>query len=354
MVTTVATPTIDRARVAAGDAIGTLERELVELSRYIHQHPEPAMRETLSGAACAVFLERHGFTVERGTVDLPTAFRAEAGTPGGPRIAFLAEYDALPGLGHGCGHNLIALANIAAGVGLRAGLAELGVPGQVVVFGTPAEEAISGKAFMAEAGAFDDIDAALGAHPGTPQATEPATTHGDSGRITAVTPDGEQSVFVDGLTSYVFGTEIVGASGVALDGDSLYVSIGGPGPQIADFPAADDGNSVVAIDLATGDVTSVANLGEYERENNPDPYAIDSNLGGIAVGIDGLVYVVDSGGNDIVTIDPETGELTLLAVVPGLPTRDGSGNPTRGDNPEVDPVRPASWPRPRAASTSVT
>ena len=173
MVATVATPTVKRARLAAGDAIQALEGDLVELSRYIHQHPEPAMQETLSSAACADFLERHGFTVERGTADLPTAFRAEAGTPGGPRIAFLAEYDALPGLGHGCGHNLIALANVAAGIGLRAGLAELDIPGQVVVFGTPAEEAISGKAFMAEAGAFDDIDAALGAHPGTPEASCP-------------------------------------------------------------------------------------------------------------------------------------------------------------------------------------
>ena len=173
MVTTLANPTVDRARLAAGEAIQALAGELVELSRYIHQHPEPAMQETLSSAACADFLERNGFTVERGTADIPTAFRAEAGTPGGPRIAFLAEYDALPGLGHGCGHNLIALANVAAGVGLRAGLAELGVPGQVVVFGTPAEEAISGKAFMAEAGAFDDVDAALGAHPGTPEASCP-------------------------------------------------------------------------------------------------------------------------------------------------------------------------------------
>lgn len=174
MVTTNLAPTvIDRARSAASDAIAATRDELLALSTYIHQHPEPAMQEFLSSAACADFLERHGFAVTRGVADLPTAFRAEAGTPGGPKIGFLAEYDALPGLGHGCGHNLIALANISAGVGLRAGLAELGIPAQVIVFGTPAEEAISGKAFMAEAGLFDDIDAALGAHPGTPEATCP-------------------------------------------------------------------------------------------------------------------------------------------------------------------------------------
>lgn len=171
--TTADAPTLDRARTTATEEIEGLSADLVALSRYIHQHPEPAMEEVLSAAACADFLERHGFTVERGTADIPTAFRAVAGTAGGPRIGFLAEYDALPGLGHGCGHNLIALANVAAGIGMRAGLAALGVPGQVVVFGTPAEEAVSGKAFMADAGVFDDIDAALGAHPGTPEASCP-------------------------------------------------------------------------------------------------------------------------------------------------------------------------------------
>ena len=164
---------IDRARSAAATAIETARDELVELSRYIHQHPEPAMREVLSAAVCSDFLERHGFMVERDTADLATAFAATAGTPGGRRVGFLAEYDALPGLGHGCGHNLIAMANIAAGLGLRAGLAELGMPGEVVVFGTPAEEAISGKAFMVDAGAFDDIDVAMGAHPGPPDAVCP-------------------------------------------------------------------------------------------------------------------------------------------------------------------------------------
>ncbi len=198
--------------------------------------------------------------------------------------------------------------------------------------------AADGTVYIAEAGDGGDTAdyATLGA--GTPEATDPATTHGDTGRITAVTPDGEQSVFVDGLTSYVFGTEVVGPSGVAIAGNTMYVSIGGPGPQTADFPPADDANSVVAVDMATGDVTSLANLGEYERENNPDPNAIDSNLGGIAVGTDGLVYVVDSGGNDVFTIDPETGDLTLLAVLDGIPTPDGSANPTRGGAADVDPV----------------
>lgn len=195
-----------------------------------------------------------------------------------------------------------------------------------------------GTVFIAEAGDGGDVEDFATPRAGTPEATDAATTHGDTGRITAITPDGEQSVFVDGLTSYVFGTEVVGASGIAIDGDSMYVAIGGPGPQTADFPPADDANSVVEIDMATGDVTSLANLGEYERENNPDPSNIDSNLGGIAVGTDGLIYVVDSGGNDIFTIDPATGDLALLAVFEGIPTPDGAPNPARGGAAEVDPV----------------
>ena len=195
-----------------------------------------------------------------------------------------------------------------------------------------------GTVYIAEAGDGGDTADFATPRAGTPEATDPATTHGDSGRITAVTPDGEQSVFVDGLTSYVFGTEVVGASGVAIDGDTLYVSIGGPGPQTADFPPADDADSVVAIDMATGDMTNIARIGDYERENNPDPNAIDSNLGGIAVGNDGLLYVADSGGNTIYTVDPESGDLSVLAVLDGLPTPDGAANPTRGNDPTVDPV----------------
>jgi amidohydrolase len=115
-------------------------------------------------------LEERGFTVARGIAGLPTAFQAEAGS-GRPAVAFLAEYDALPGLGHGCGHNLIALTAVGAGVGLRAALD--GVLGTALVFGAPAEEACNGKAIMAEAGIFAGLDAAIGAHPGPGDAAIP-------------------------------------------------------------------------------------------------------------------------------------------------------------------------------------
>ncbi len=153
--------------------VETIERErapLIALSKFIHSHPEIALQEVESSAACAAFLEERGFTVDRGIADLPTAFRAAVGN-GGPVVAYLSEYDALPGLGHGCGHNLIAIAGIGAGVGLRAALDR--IPGTVRVYGTPAEEAMHGKATMADAGVFAGIDAAMGAHPGANDATVP-------------------------------------------------------------------------------------------------------------------------------------------------------------------------------------
>jgi amidohydrolase len=154
------------------DALDSAADGLIELSRFIHMHPEIALQEVQSSAACADFLERRGFAVERGVAGLPTAFRADFGNGSGPTIAYLAEYDALPGVGHGCGHNLIAIAGIGAGVGLSAAIGEL--TGRVTIFGTPAEEAVGGKAIMTNAGVFDGIAAAMGAHPGTSEAFCPS------------------------------------------------------------------------------------------------------------------------------------------------------------------------------------
>lgn len=164
----------DRSAVqeAVVAAIEAERNDLIALAKFIHAHPEIAMQEAESSAACAAYLEGRGFAVERNVAGMPTAFRASAaGSSERPTIAYLAEYDALPGLGHGCGHNLIAIAGIGAGIGLRAALDV--VPGTVTVFGTPAEEAVGGKAIMAEAGVFAGVDAAMGAHPGTVEAVCP-------------------------------------------------------------------------------------------------------------------------------------------------------------------------------------
>ena len=137
--------------------------QLAHLSRQLFDNPEVAFEERRSSALLADFLTKNGFTVEKGICKLPTAFRGSYGD-GKPVIAFLAEYDALPGLGHACGHNLIATSAVAAGLASRKAVDSLG--GRVCVFGTPGEELYGGKAIMAAAGAFDGVDAAMLAHPG--------------------------------------------------------------------------------------------------------------------------------------------------------------------------------------------
>jgi len=153
-----------KQRIAA--AVESARGELLDLSRRIHANPEPAFEEHRAAAWCAEALAAHGFTVELPAGRLATAMRAvrRGGRPGaGPRIGILAEYDALPGLGHGCGHNTMAASGVGAAIALAAVADEL--PGEIVFLGTPAEERGSGKQFMIEDGLFDGLDAALLFHP---------------------------------------------------------------------------------------------------------------------------------------------------------------------------------------------
>ena len=145
------------------EKIDGLKDELVAMSLQIHGHPEIAFEEERAALLLSDYLERGGFTLERGICQMPTAFRASYGK-GRPRVAFLSEYDALPGLGHGCGHNIIGTASAAAGLATKAVLGATG--GSVIVIGTPAEEEAGGKAYMVARGAFDDLDCAMLAHPG--------------------------------------------------------------------------------------------------------------------------------------------------------------------------------------------
>ncbi len=144
------------------DAIDARADELVRVSRDIHAHPELAFEEVRAAALLCATASAAGLAVERGAYGLETGFAADFGT-GGPRVALLAEYDALPGIGHSCGHNLIATAALGAALALY----ELGnhLPGQVRLLGTPAEERGGGKELMARDGAFEGIDAALMVHP---------------------------------------------------------------------------------------------------------------------------------------------------------------------------------------------
>ncbi len=145
--------------------IDARRQELIDLSLRLHANPEVAFEEVKSAGFLCDYLEANGFQVERGICQIATAFRASFGSGQPPRVAFLAEYDALPGVGHGCGHNIIGTASAAAGVALKGLVGETG--GTVLVIGTPAEEAAGGKVYLAARGAFDGLDCAMLVHPGS-------------------------------------------------------------------------------------------------------------------------------------------------------------------------------------------
>src|SRR3989441_8718340 len=156
-------PNREELKKRANSDIDRRKQELIGLSLSIHANPEVAFEEEKSAALLCDYLEGNEATVERGICGIPTAFRASFGS-GAPRVAFLAEYDALPGVGHGCGHNIIGTASCAAGIALKPLLEETG--GNILVIGTPAEEAAGGKVYMAARGAFDGLDCAMMVHPG--------------------------------------------------------------------------------------------------------------------------------------------------------------------------------------------
>jgi len=158
---------VRKLKEQAGNAVDSVTNELVELSREIQSHPETAYEEFQAASWITDVLERHGFEVQRGLAGVETAFVARlAGKAAGPRAALVAEYDALAGVGHGCGHNLIAAGAVGAALGLKALMPQL--EGVLEVFGTPAEECTSepgGKIRLIEAGAFDGVDACIMFHP---------------------------------------------------------------------------------------------------------------------------------------------------------------------------------------------
>jgi amidohydrolase len=144
--------------------IDRLSGELVAISRFLHQHPELAYEEREAARYLTAVLRGRGFDVLDGAGGLPTAFLAGvAGRPGGPTVALLAEYDALPGLGHACGHNLIAASSVGAALALQPLLPDLA--GRVAVIGCPAEEKGGGKIALVKAGVFAGVDATLLVHP---------------------------------------------------------------------------------------------------------------------------------------------------------------------------------------------
>jgi amidohydrolase len=161
---------IDELKQAAVEKVEAIAAELFEISDWMYEHPELGHQEREAVARLTAELEKHGATVERQIAGMETSFRARFNsTLHEPTVAILAEYDALPEVGHGCGHNIIATAAIGAGIAIGAIADQL--PGQAIVLGCPAEESAvpnsGGKIPLVEQGFFDDVDAAIMIHPST-------------------------------------------------------------------------------------------------------------------------------------------------------------------------------------------
>ena len=153
----------EKLKTSVISEIDARRQQLSELSLKIHANPELGFHETKAASWLTQYLMENGFAIEQGICGLPTAFRGSYGQ-GKPVIAILAEYDALPKLGHACGHNLIAGCAVGAGVASKPAIDQFG--GSILVIGTPSEEIRGGKAIMAERKAFNNLDIAMMAHPG--------------------------------------------------------------------------------------------------------------------------------------------------------------------------------------------
>ncbi|GLI81074.1 hypothetical protein PoHVEF18_009443 [Penicillium ochrochloron] len=162
---TVTSVGMEEVRAAVNVALDELRESLRKVNQEIWSNPELAYEEHHAHDTICTFLEKQGFTVTRHAYGLDTSFEALSGS-GGRQINFNAEYDALPGIGHACGHNLIATSSIAAFLALSFALKKFGIPGRAQLLGTPAEENGGGKAVLIDAGAYKNIDISLMAHSG--------------------------------------------------------------------------------------------------------------------------------------------------------------------------------------------
>ncbi len=196
---------MERCHAVVDAELEALGDRLRAVASALHADPETAFAEHRAADRLCAELAAGGFEVERGVAGMGTAFVGRAGRGGGPRVALLLEYDALPGLGHACGHNLIAAAGLGAALALRPVSADL--PGTVLAVGTPAEEGGGGKVRQVAAGLFDGVDAALMFHPGaqswrwaplTAQVELRVTVHGR-----AAHPTGNPTEGLDALAALI-------------------------------------------------------------------------------------------------------------------------------------------------------
>jgi sugar lactone lactonase YvrE len=179
---------------------------------------------------------------------------------------------------------------------------------------------------------------------GTPAAQQPIGTRGFTGKVSAITADGTVKTVAQGLPSYnVEGP--VGPAGIVLANGKIWLVTGGAGPGTAAMTLLPNESSVLSIDPADGSVKQVANIAKFQIDNNPQasvPHPIDSDPYGAALGKDGKLYVADAGGNTLLRVDPTSGAIELVALIPGIPypssLKDAPGNEERGGKKELDPV----------------
>lgn len=188
-----------------------------------------------------------------------------------------------------------------------------------------------GSVYIAEAG--NGGDTVLGSG-------DSQVKFGYSGQVTKVAPDGTKSVVARNLPSSATQEGSVGLHDILMAKGKLWGVIGGVTGGQLNIPGE---NSLISIDTSTGMSQTVANLGAFEVKNNPDPNLVDSDLYALTLGPDGMVYVADAAGNDILKVDPSNGQASLVAVIPGIPLPAGvqappGGNPERGGKNELDPV----------------
>jgi len=153
---------IEEIKAEVGHRVDAQRQELIQLSLKIHDNPELGLQEKKATSWLISYLQRNGFQIKKHIAGLPTAFQARYGQ-GSPRLALLAEYDALPQVGHACGHNIIAASAVGAGVASKLAIDRFG--GSIIVMGAPAEENFGAKIDMVKAGIFDEIDVAMMTHP---------------------------------------------------------------------------------------------------------------------------------------------------------------------------------------------
>ena len=175
-------PKPNAAKDGVTKSVETHKQELISLSDKVWAYAETALKEYKSSEELANYAQAQGFTVKRGVAEMPTAFTAEFGS-GKPVIGIMGEYDALPGIsqkaqptkeafetgapGHGCGHNMFGAASLGAAVAIKEMIQQGKLKGTVRFYGTPAEEAIGGKIYMARSGLFNDLDVCFDWHPDT-------------------------------------------------------------------------------------------------------------------------------------------------------------------------------------------